>query len=119
MSKSFINRIESIDPDKLIELKKTNRMLCLYDSKINSLDKYLITSNKLDLFMLKNLLMFVSNKNSFTTPPIIILNSLSLNSLNVIKSDPVLKYPQKFNISVLFVGSESDYNIVYNHQENL
>jgi hypothetical protein len=37
MSKSFINKIDSIDPDKLIELKKTNRLLCLYDSKINSL----------------------------------------------------------------------------------
>jgi len=118
MSKSFINRIESIDLDKLTELKKTNRLLCLYDSKINSLDKYLITSNKLDLFMLKNLMTFVSNKNSFTTPPIIILNSLSLNSLNLIKSDPVLKYPQKFNISVIFIGSDSEYNIVYNHQDN-
>ncbi len=49
MSKTFIDRIESIDIDKLTELKKTNRLLCLYDSKINSLDKYLITSNKLDL----------------------------------------------------------------------
>ncbi len=114
MSKNFILRTESVDVDILTELKKTNRLLCLYDSKINSLDKHFITSNKLDTSILKNLTMFVSNKHTNPLPPIIILNNLTLESINLIKSDPVLKYPQKYNISVIFIGTESSYDLIYN-----
>lgn len=114
MSKNFISRVESIDISNLLELKKTNKLLCLYDSKINSLDTYFITSNKLDTGFLKNLTTFVSNKPSNTLPPIIILNKLNSESLNLIKCDPVLKSPQKYNISVIFIGLESDYKLVYN-----
>ncbi len=134
MSKSFINRIETVDINKLTELKKTNKLLCLYDSKINSLDKYLITSNKLDISILKNLTMFVSNNgcllakanqrypegnkpalqgSSASNPPIIILNKLNAESINLIKSDSVLKSPLKYNISIIFIGSELEYNMLY------
>ena len=114
MSKSFINRIETVDINKLTELKKTNKILCLYDSKINSLDKYLITSNKLDITILKNLTMFVSNNgSSASNPPIIILNKLNTESINLIKSDSVLKSPLKYNISIIFIGSELEYNMLY------
>jgi len=119
MSKNFISRIDSIDIDKLIELKKTNKLLCLYDSKLNSLDKYLIASNKLDIGVLNNLTTFVSNKNSLTKSPIIILNKLSQKSLDIIKSDFVLKLPQKYNISVIFVGTESEYDLVYGFPSSL
>ncbi len=113
MSKSFINKIETIDIENLLELKYTHKLLCLYDSKINSLDQFFITSNKLDTAILKNLTMFVSNKNTFSTSPIIILNKLNSNSLNLVKNDPVLKSPQKYNISLIFIGTEEEYNIVY------
>lgn len=112
-SKCFMWNTTFVDPDELVRFSKTNKLLCLYDNKVNSLDKFLITSNKLDQSILKNITMFVSNKSSFAKPPIIILNNLSSKSLDIIRSDPVLKLPYKYNISLIFIGTDKDFENIY------
>jgi len=113
----FIWNKTFLDLDELIGLSKTHRLLCLYDSKENSLQDKNITSNKLNDSVLRGLTGFVSNKKSKTSQttrlPVIILNSLSTESIKIIKSDPVLKSPKLFNISVIFIGTSLNFKTLY------
>jgi hypothetical protein len=114
--KCFIWNKISLELDELINLSKTHKLLCLYDSKENSLQDKQITSNKLNDSILRGLTGFVTNKtNKITKLPVIILNGLSTESIKMIKSDPVLKAPKLFNISVIFIGSNSDFDSLYNN----
>jgi len=114
--KCFIWNKTSLNLNELIDLSKNHRLLCLYDSKEKSLQDKQITSNKLNKSVLRDLTGFVSNKTSkINKLPVIILNELSTESIKMIKSDPVLKAPKLFNISVIFIGSNSDFESLYNN----
>ena len=62
-------------------------------------------NNKCNSKTLSNINLFVSNKRTIANSPIIILNNLSLESINLIKSDYVLKRPKSYNLSVIVIGS--------------
>lgn len=112
--KCFIWNKISLDLDELISLSSTHRLLCLYDSKLNCLQDQQITSSKLSKSVLDGLRYFVSNKSSSTTKtPVIILNGLGPQSIQMIKSDPVLRAPKSFNISVIFIGPKQDFESMY------
>lgn len=114
ISKCFVWNKTSLDLDELIDLSKTHRLLCLYDIKSNCLQDKQITSSKLSHSVLDGLNRFVSNKSSGSTKqPIIILNELTDISIQLVKSNPVLKSPKLFNISVIFVGTNTNFKILY------
>ena len=107
--KSFIYYLENTEETlKMIDkILQTNnyKVMCLYDSKENQIDKYGVINNKCNIQTLNNINLFVSNKRTIANSPIIILNNLSLESINLIKSDCVLKRPKSFNLSVIVIGS--------------
>ena len=114
ISKCFVWNKTSLDLDELDNLSKTHKLLCLYDIKSNCLQDKQITSSKLSNSVLDGLNRFVSNKSSGSTKqPIIILNGLTDISIQLVKSNPVLKSPKLFNISVIFVGPNTDFKILY------
>jgi hypothetical protein len=89
--------INDIDPRK-------NKIICLYDSNENMINKIGFINHKCNLSTLNNLHIFVSNKRSINIPPIIILNNLSVDSINLVKKDYVLMRPKSFNISLIIIG---------------
>ena len=108
--KSFIYYLENTEETlKMIDkILQTNnyKVMCLYDSKENQIDKYGVINNKCNIQTLNNINLFVSNKRTIANSPIIILNNLSLDSINLIKSNYVLKRPKSYNLSVIVIGSD-------------
>jgi hypothetical protein len=117
MSRCFIWNKTSLDLEEIKEFGKNSKLLCLYDSKSNSLINESIPSNKINQSILQNLMMFVSGgprSSSLTSNPIIILNNLSTQSIQLIKSDPILRAPKSFGLSVIFVGTPEEFANIYN-----
>ena len=107
--KSFIYYSENTEEtfkiiDKILQ-KNNYKVMCLYDSKENQINKNGVINNKCNIQTLNNINLFVSNKRTIANSPIIILNNLSLESINLIKSDYVLKRPKSYNLSVIVIGS--------------
>ena len=107
--KSFIYYSENTEEtfkmmDKILQMNNY-KVMCLYDSKENQIDKNGVINNKCNIQTLNNINLFVSNKRTIANSPIIILNNLSLESINLIKSDCVLKRPKSYNLSVIVIGS--------------
>jgi hypothetical protein len=107
--KSFIYYSENTEKtlkmiDKILQMNNY-KVMCLYDSKENQIDKNGVINNKCNIQTLNNINLFVSNKRTIANSPIIILNNLSLESINLIKSDCVLKRPKSYNLSVIVIGS--------------
>jgi hypothetical protein len=107
--KSFIYYSENTEETfKMIDkILQTNnyKVMCLYDSKENQINKNGVINNKCNSKTLSNINLFVSNKRTIANSPIIILNNLSLESINLIKSDYVLKRPKSYYLSVIVIGS--------------
>jgi len=107
--KSFIYYSENTEEtleiiDKILQTNNY-KVMCLYDSKENQINKNGVINNKCNSKTLSNINLFVSNKRTIANSPIIILNNLSLESINLIKSDYVLKRPKSYNLSVIVIGS--------------
>ena len=107
--KSFIYYSENTEEtfkmiDKILQMNNY-KVMCLYDSKENQIDKNGVINNKCNIQTLNSINLFVSNKRTIANSPIIILNNLSLDSINLIKSDCVLKRPKSYNLSVIVIGS--------------
>jgi hypothetical protein len=107
--KSFIYYSENTEEtfkiiDKILQ-KNNYKVMCLYDSKENQINKNGVINNKCNIQTLNNINLFASNKRTIANSPIIILNNLSLESINLIKSDYVLKRPKSYNLSVIVIGS--------------
>ena len=107
--KSFIYYSENTEEtfkmmDKILQMNNY-KVMCLYDSKENQIDKNGVINNKCNIQTLNSINLFVSNKRTIANSPIIILNNLSLESINLIKSDCVLKRPKSYNLSVIVIGS--------------
>jgi ABC-type multidrug transport system ATPase subunit len=107
--KSFIYYSENTDTtlemiDKILQMNNY-KIMCLFDSKENQINKNGVINNKCNSKTLSNINLFVSNKRTIANSPIIILNNLSLESINLIKSDYVLKRPKSYNLSVIVIGS--------------
>ena len=107
--KSFIyyseNTEETLEMIDKILLMNNYKVMCLYDSKENQIDKNGVINNKCNIQTLNSINLFVSNKRTIANSPIIILNNLSLESINLIKSDYVLKRPKSYYLSVIVIGS--------------
>ena len=108
--KSFIYYSENTEEtfkmiDKILQMNNY-KVMCLYDSKENQIDKNGVINNKCNIQTLNNINLFVSNKRTIANSPIIILNNLSLDSINLIKSNYVLKRPKSYNLSVIVIGSD-------------
>jgi len=107
--KSFIYYSENTEEtlkmiDKILQMNNY-KVMCLYDSKENQINKNGVINNKCNSKTLSNINLFVSNKRTIANSPIIILNNLSLESINLIKSDYVLKRPKSYYLSVIVIGS--------------
>jgi hypothetical protein len=107
--KSFIYYSENTEEtlkmiDKILQMNNY-KVMCLYDSKENQINKNGVINNKCNIQTLNNINLFVSNKRTIANSPIIILNNLSLESINLIKSDYVLKRPKSYYLSVIVIGS--------------
>lgn len=107
--KSFIYYSENTEEtlkmiDKILQMNNY-KVMCLYDSKENQINKNGVINNKCNSKTLSNINLFVSNKRKIANSPIIILNNLSLESINLIKSDYVLKRPKSYYLSVIVIGS--------------
>ena len=107
--KSFIYYSENTEEtfkmiDKILQMNNY-KVMCLYDSKENQINKNGVINNKCNIQTLNSINLFVSNKRTIANSPIIILNNLSLESINLIKSDYVLKRPKSYNLSVIVIGS--------------
>ena len=107
--KSFIYYSENTEEtleiiDKILQTNNY-KVMCLYDSKENQINKNGVINNKCNSKTLSNINLFVSNKRTIANSPIIILNNLSLESINLIKSDYVLKRPKSYYLSVIVIGS--------------
>ena len=107
--KSFIYYSENTEEtfkmmDKILQMNNY-KVMCLYDSKENQIDKNGVINNKCNIQTLNSINLFVSNKRTIANSPIIILNNLSLDSINLIKSNYVLKRPKSYNLSVIVIGS--------------
>jgi len=105
-NKSFINYCSNINDFYQLDffINNKHKIICLYDSNENIINKQGITNNKCNNMFIKNIEIFASNKRSFSSIPIIILNKLSLNSINLIKQSFILKNPTKYNISIIVIG---------------
>ena len=108
--KSFIYYSENTEEtfkmiDKILQMNNY-KVMCLYDSKENQINKNGVINNKCNIQTLNNINLFVSNKRTIANSPIIILNNLSLESINLIKSDYVLKRPKSYYLSVIVIGSK-------------
>ena len=107
--KSFIYYSENTDAtlemvDKILQMNNY-KVMCLFDSKENQINKNGVINNKCNTKTLNSINLFVSNKRTIANSPIIILNNLSLESINLIKSDYVLKRPKSYYLSVIVIGS--------------
>ena len=112
LNKSFIDYWPNINDLAKIDLalNNKNKVICLYDSNENIIDKNGISNNKCDTIFIKKIELFVSNKRTFNLIPIIILNNLSLKSINLLKNCFVFKNPNKYNISIIVIGEN---NIIF------